>query len=108
MSGRHQDYEENSNLAAKAADVANTLKLLQDRAYNQIYGEVEKSVQRISHLRDNAEDESIQLKASQDILDRAGLIPATNLNVTGKGFNFSITPEQLSNIEEAKKLMEGA
>lgn len=107
MSGKLSDYEENSRIAAETVEAANTLtlKALQDRAYNQIYGELKKSIDHIAYLRDTAEEESIQLKAAQDLCDRGGLIATKSLNVTGPGFHFEITPDQLSNIEQAKKLM---
>lgn len=48
-------------------------------------GEVAHSIQTIVRLRDTAENESVRLRAAQDLLDRAGLKPKEKVDMDLSG-----------------------
>lgn len=57
------------------------IESVKEDSRRRIVFETPKAVDKVVNLIDNAKSEQVQLQASQDILDRAGIIKPSNTNI---------------------------
>ena len=78
-------------------DTAGTIahrNLKKDKIRQYLLDNASSAVSRITELSISAENESVRLHANKDILDRAGLKPVEEVDITSKGEKITtLTPE---------------